>query len=257
MKRHPERRNSALFLERRYSPLAFAASLCLGIFMISPAARAAPSPEAPASLEKTFQALGASFGSKNKQKVIVKSGPTARAMLRGASPGKCWQVSLGGADFRITIEDTVKMDVKECLRRLEQVPPAYRVAFQIVSEGKKDGVAFYSDLDGAAAHGSQEYLNVIPQANALVMVHEAGHILSQRAEAAIPGMNEKWSEAIAKDGISVSPYGDTVAHEDLAEFARIHAMCLDAGPEKLAELKKLSPRRHALWEAILKLAKVE
>ena len=98
---------------------------------------------------------------------------------------------------------------------------------------------------------------MIQQANALVMVHEAGHILSQRAEPAIPGMNEKWSEAIAKDGISVSPYGDTVAHEDLAEFARIHAMCLDAGPEKLAELKKLSPRRHALWEAIQKAAKAE
>jgi hypothetical protein len=257
MKRHPERSNSDLFLERSHFPLGFAASLCLGILMISPAIRAAPLPEVPASLEKTFQALGASFGSKNEQKVIVKSGPVARAMLRGASPGKSWQVSLGGAEFRITIEDTVKMDVKECLRRLEQVPPSYRVAFQIVSEGKKDGVAFYSDLDGAAAHGSQEYLNVIPQANALVMVHEAGHILSQRAEAAIPGMNEKWSEAIAKDGISVSPYGDTVAHEDLAEFARIHAMCLDAGPEKLAELKKLSPRRHALWEAIQQAAKAE
>ena len=257
MKRYLERRTPAVSLERRLIPLGFAASLCLGILMISPATRAAPSPEVPASLEKTFQALGASFGSKNDQKVIVKSGPVARAMLRGASPGKSWQVSLGGADFRITIEDTVTMDVKECLSRLEQVPPSYRVAFQIVSEGKKDGVAFYSDLDGAAAHGSQEYLNVIPQANALVMVHEAGHILSQRAEAAIPGMNEKWSEAIAKDGISVSPYGDTVAHEDLAEFARIHAMCLDAGPAKLAELKKLSPRRHALWEAIRKAAKAE
>ena len=257
MIRYPQRGTPALFLERRSIPMGLGASLCLGILLISPATRAAPSPEVPASLETTFQALGASFGSKNEQKVIVKSGPVARAMLRGASPGKSWQVSLAGAEFRITIEDTVKMDVKECLRRLEQVPPSYRVAFQIVSEGKKDGVAFYSDLDGAAAHGSQEYLNVIPQANALVMVHEAGHILSQRAEAAIPGMNGKWSEAIAKDGISVSPYGDTVAHEDLAEFARIHAMCLDAGPEKVAELKKLSPRRHALWEAIQAAAKSE
>jgi hypothetical protein len=255
--KYPEHTPPTLFFGLPSVPLGLAASLCLGIFMIFPAALAAPSPEVPSSLEKTFEALETSFGSKNKQKVIVKSGPTARAMLRGASPGKCWQVSLGGADFKITIEDSVKMDVKECLRRLEQVPPSYRVAFQIVSEGKKDGVAFYSDLDGAAAHGSHEYLNVIPQANALVMVHEAGHILSQRAEAAIPGMNEKWSEAIAKDGISVSPYGDTVAHEDLAEFARIHAMCLDAGPENLAELKKLSPRRHALWEAIQKAAKVE
>jgi hypothetical protein len=29
-------------------------------------------------------------------------------------------------------------------------------------------------------------------------------------------------------------------------------VCLDAGPRELAKLKRLSPRRFALWEKILK-----
>ena len=48
----------------------------------------------------------------------------------------------------------------------------------------------------------------------------------------------------------MSDYGE-VRHEDLAEFAQVYAVCLDAGTKHLDELKKLSPRRFALWEKIL------
>jgi hypothetical protein len=62
---------------------------------------------------------------------------------------------------------------------------------------------------------------------------------------------DKWEEAIKADKISVSDYGDTVRHEDLAEFAMVYAVCLDAGPKHLAELKKLSPKRFEFWARIL------
>jgi hypothetical protein len=52
----------------------------------------------------------------------------------------------------------------------------------------------------------------------------------------------------------VSGYGDHVAHEDLAEFARLHALCLQAGPAKLEDLRRRSPRRFEIWTAILKTA---
>jgi len=209
------------------------------------------------SLEKHFSALKQDFGKKNGQRTRILSGPLAVRMLRNQSPGKVWQASLGDTVFKITIEDKVKLDVTNCLARLEKVPSSYRRAFQIVSEGKKDGVAFYADLDGAAAHGSQDYLNLVPDADAFVIVHEAGHILEQRATVSEPKTLNQWNEAIAKDKISVSGYGDSVAHEDLAEFAYIYAVCLDAGKEQLAELKKLSPQRCLIWERILQSAKAE
>jgi hypothetical protein len=86
-------------------------------------------------------------------------------------------------------------------------------------------------------------------------MHEAGHILEQRARESNPKLLDEWKVAIDKDAISISPYGDSVAHEDLAEFALVYALCLDAGKKELAELKKLSPHRYAIWESILTTAK--
>jgi hypothetical protein len=151
----------------------------------------------------------------------------------------------------VTIEDGVPRTPEEVLAVLEKIPASYRRALEIVSEEGKDGVAIYRDLDGAAAHGSQDYLNMVPSANAFVVVHEAGHILEQRATKADPDVLKRWAEALAADAVSVSRYGDQVVHEDLAEFARVYALCLDAGKEPLAALRKASPRRTAQWEAIL------
>ena len=66
------------------------------------------------------------------------------------------------------------------------------------------------------------------------------------------GAYATWASAIKADKISISDYGDNVRHEDLAEFAQVYAVCLDAGPEPLAALEELSPARFALWEKILK-----
>jgi|GEM_PF-6453449 len=54
------------------------------------------------------------------------------------------------------------------------------------------------------------------------------------------------------DKVSISDYGDKVRHEDLREFAKVYAACLDAGEGQLSKLRKLTPARTALWETILK-----
>lgn len=191
-------------------------------------------------------------GLKNTDKLKIVSGPNVIALKRGQSPGKTWLVSLGKTDFRISIEDQSKTSLADVAAKLEKLPPLYRRAFAIVSEPGKDGIAIYKTLNGAAAHGSQNYLNIIPQAGPAVYMHEAGHVMEQRARAQQADILEQWSLALKADNVSVSRYGDGVAHEDLAEFAMLYAGCLDAG--KLLQLKKDSPKRYELWEKILKLA---
>jgi len=234
-------------------PLFIGVALSFCAAFSQSAAAAAPVEKAveKAYLIEHFGALRRDFGKANTTKVEILSGPEEVKMLRGQSPGKVWQAGLGDSKFKITIEDKMGMELGETLERLERLPEAYRRSLEIVSEDKKDGVAFYADLDGAAAHGSQDYLNMVKQAGVEVVAHEAGHILEQRATRSDPKVLEKWGGALAEDGVSVSAYGDTVAHEDLAEFAMLYAICLDAGEERLAELEKLSPRRFAAWEEIL------
>lgn len=192
------------------------------------------------------------FGSGNRDQGKLLSGPVPVKMLRGGAAGRMWRAELGGVAFKVTIEDGLPRTPEEVLSVLAKIPASYRRALEIVSEEGKDGVAIYRDLDGAAAHGSQDYLNMVPSANAFVVVHEAGHILEQRATKADPDVLKRWAEALAADAVSVSRYGDQVAHEDLAEFARVYALCLDAGKEPLTALRKASPRRTTEWETILR-----
>ena len=221
---------------------------------LNPAFSQSP-PAAPAAgktqLIAHFHALRRNFGNANTAKVEMLSGPEAVKMLRGQSPGKAWQARLGGSKFKITIEDKLDMKLEQTFERLQRLPAEYRRALEVVSEDKKDGVAFYADLDGAAAHGSQNYLNLVKGAGVEVISHEAGHVLEQRATRADPTVLERWNKARTEDGVSISAYGDRVNHEDLAEFAMLYAICLDAGKERLAEAKEKSPRRFAIWQEIL------
>jgi hypothetical protein len=200
-------------------------------------------------LDRKFGSLKGSFGKKNTEKAKVASGPEVIKMGRGGTPGKQWKITLGKTTFKVSIEDKVNMDIADALGRFQRLPESYRRAWEIVSEDKKDGVAFYADLDGAAAHGGQDYLNIVRNGDALVIAHETGHILEQRHTRSDPKTLDNWKTAIEKDKVSVSAYGDQVAHEDLAEFAFIYGLCLDGG--KLDELKRLSPERFSLWEKIL------
>ena len=230
--------------------LGMAASLLL---TLGPAT-AAEKADKPAKLMIHFGKLLGIVGKKNTDKVQLLSGPTPVAMLNDKSPGQFWLASLGAVKFRITIQDSTKLRVEDGLERVQRLPLAYRAILPIVSESGKAGLAIYGQLGGAAAHGSQDYLNVVPGAGAQVILHEAGHILEQRVTSVRPDTLDRWKQAIADDKISVSDYGDHVAHEDLAEFSLVYAVCLDAGAARLAELQKLSPKRFALWADILKTA---
>lgn len=206
------------------------------------------------SLMKEFGHLAESMGKDNGDKARIVSGPKAVELKRGQAPGKAWSVRLGKSRFRVSIEDVTGFEIEAALRHIERVPPLYRRCLEIVSEEDKDGIAFYADLGGAAAHGGQQYLNILHRVGAEVIVHEAGHIMEQRARNAEPDILERWGAAIEADGVSVSPYGDRVVHEDQAEFAKVYALCLDAGPEQLERLQGRSPERYALWERMLRLA---
>lgn len=209
---------------------------------------------APKRLVDHVRPLAQALLERPREAAQVLEGPAVAAMKNDRSPGRTWMVRLGGTTFRVTTQDASKVGVEHVLEQVQRLPTRYRRCLEIVSEPQKDGVAIYADLQGAAAHGSQDYLNMIPAANVFVILHEAGHILEQRATARKADILARWAKAAAADKISVSEYGDSINHEDQAEFALVYGIALDAGPEHLEALKALSPRRFALWEEILALA---
>lgn len=186
--------------------------------------------------------------------IEVLSGPTAVALNRGQSPGREWMVRLGASQFKVSIEDSTGMTLSDVSARIERVPAMYRRAFEIVSETGKNGVAFYSDLGGAAGHGGQAYINLVPGVGADVITHEAGHAFEQRATSAEADIPQRWQDAIVADVVSVSAYGDGAWWEDEAEFAKVYAWCYDAGAAELAKLRSASPARFVLFERMLELS---
>ena len=210
-------------------------------------------------LFKIFAPIMKDIGASNLQKATVVSGPVEMKMANNKKPGKQWRIRLGQSDFKVTIEDVSELKLATALTYAERIPVAYRRALEVVSEDKKAGLAFYKTLGGAAAHGGQSYLNMIPlkpARAASVIVHEAGHILEQRARNTDKELLNKWAQAAKADNIDVSNYGNQVNHEDLAEFARLYAFCIDhsLGRGKLKDLQKLAPGRFALWEKMLELS---
>ena len=181
-------------------------------------------------------------------------------MTNNKQPGKQWWVRLGQSKFKVTIVDSANLKLETALASAERIPIAYRRALEVVSEDQKAGLAFYKTLGGAAAHGGQAYLNMIPLKGnraASVIAHEAGHVLEQRARSAEKDILDRWAEAVKADNIDVSPYGNQANAEDQAEFARLYAYCIDSavGKDMKEELKKLSPERFELWEHMLHKSK--
>jgi len=203
-------------------------------------------------LKARFGPLFGEFGHESTTKVKVLSGPEDVEMRNGRVSGKQWIAMSAEQRFKLTIQNSTGFKLDQLVEYLEKLPGPYMRACTAVSDEGEDGIAVYADLGGARAHGGQGYINIVPRADALVIAHEAGHTLEQVARDSDPKILDDWEQAIKADKISVSDYGDNVRHEDLAEFALIYAVCLDAGTEHLAALKKLSPARFSLWENILK-----
>jgi len=203
------------------------------------------------ALKVRFGPLYEKFGRDSETKIEIVSGPVDVEMRNGSVPGKRWMATSGKYRFKLTIQESTGVKLCQLIELLQKLPGPYMKACQAVSDDGEDGIAIYADLGGSRGHGGKGYINLAPHADALVVAHEAGHTLEQVARESDPGVLDKWEEAIKADKISVSDYGDEVRHEDLGEFAQAYAVCLHAGPEYLATLKKLSPARFALWEKIL------
>lgn len=202
--------------------------------------------------------------------IDVSTTSTSVAMNNGGVPGTQWTAQGAGYNFDLTIQDATGVDVGALEALLEKLPEPYFRAYAEVSNrehqdhpgSESDGVAVYADLAGAAGHGSKSYLNlqtdVVTFGWAGVITHEAGHTLQQIADEMNPGKNylQLWADAATADGNrSISGYGDTSVHEELAEFAAVYASALDlelgGNDMALDELYALSPQRFLLWEEIL------
>ena len=213
---------------------------------------AADTKEKKQQLEPQFRHLFRTMGEKSSTKIKLVSGPEAIKMRNGQVPGKRWFATSGKFKFKLTIQDGVDLKVEKLIERLQKLPLPYVRAYEVVSDEKEDGVAVYKSLGGATAHGGKQYINIIPSAGPMVLAHEVGHTLEQKARESDPEILDKWEAAIEADKVSISNYGDKVRHEDLGEFSKVYAACLDAGEAQLSKLRKLSPARMQLWEKILK-----
>ena len=203
-------------------------------------------------LRDHFGDLYSTFGDNSTTEVSIVSGPEIVEMNRGATPGKQWIAVSGGYQFKLTIEDAVTgVTIGELVSRIEELPEPYIRACKEVSDDGEQGIALYVDIGGATAHGGKSYINMVSGAGSSVIAHEAGHTLEQVARESDPTILDQWAAAILSDNVSVSGYGDQNTWEDLAEFARLYAVCLGAGSESLAELDSLSPMRFDQWEAML------
>ena len=202
-------------------------------------------------LNRHFKRLYKDFGLNSTTKVTILTGPEAVKMRNGQVPGKRWTATAGSYDFKLTIQDKTGYTLEKLVGILEKLPPSYMSACAAVSDEGEDGIAVYADLGGAAAHGGQGYINIVPRAGARVIAHEAGHTLEQVARSRDETILEQWAAAIESDKVSISAYGDSVCHEDVAEFALLYAVCMAGDRNKWEELRRLSPKRFALWTKML------
>ena len=89
------------------------------------------------------------------------------------------------------------------------------------------------------------------------ILHELGHTFEQYTrignspilEPQSNILNPIWRQAIRSDDNRTSFYGNNNEWEDMAEFSRIHALCLVEG--SLSLLEPESPERFRIWERIL------
>ena len=149
-------------------------------------------------------------------------------------------------------------DIQDVLNRLERIPVEYWYGLQIITEfghGMQflDGSYFGG---GAAAYGGMNYIDT-QTADVPVLLHELGHTFEQytrlgNSPALEPQdniLNPVWRHAIRVDDIRTSRYGNSNEWEDMAEFSRLHALCLIE--DSLGALRARSPERFRIWERIL------
>ena len=152
-------------------------------------------------------------------------------------------------------------DIEDVLRRLEHIPVEYWYGLKVITEFGHGiqflhGSYFGGFGSGAAAYGSMNYIDT-QTADVPTLLHELGHTFEQYTRIGNPPaleaqsniLNPIWRNAIRSDDNRTSRYGSSNEWEDMAEFSRIHALCLVEG--SLDELELRSPERFRIWERIL------
>lgn len=214
----------------------------------------------PLYLDKIFGPLAKTLGKDNKEKAKILSGPKDVKAIkfvggykRTPVPAKQWLIGLGKSKFKITIDAAAKRwKIKQALALVEKLPGVYRRGLEVVSGEGETGLSLF---DGGSAFGIPQMIGAGAGVSAAVLAHEIGHVLDQEARKSDKDIMGKWGLAKMRDNVHTSHYGDGPVHEDHAEFAKMYALCLSAGAEQLARLKKLSPTRYAVWEKMLVLTK--
>jgi formylglycine-generating enzyme required for sulfatase activity len=233
---------------KRVSPIG----TCILVAVVISIATAVHAAETQA-LKESFRHLYEQFGQQAVGKVKIISGPKAVKMRRDSAPGKQWTATSGLYKFKLTIENKAECKIEKLVGILEKLPASYMSVCAAVSGDAKDGVAVYADLGGAPASGGLGYVDIVPTAGALAVVRATGPALLDTVGAKDETILKQWTQAIKSEG-SVSARGDASCKDDIAEYAALYAVCLNARySHHCGHLQRISRKRGVLWAQMLSL----
>jgi hypothetical protein len=215
-------------------------------------------------LDVEFRPLGGPLkegkGNSDGAKVEILSGPNPvewKEYNRGKNKmitvkGKQWNVKLGEAKFKITLEDVeMPRTFKDVVKLVETLPPSYRAGLVATSEKGETGLTIYK---GGCAYGIPSRLAMGGHIlRATTLAHEAGHVTDQKSREHDKDIMTKYGIARRHDGVRMSAYGNGPIHEDHAELAKLYAISLAHSPEAFAKFRSLTPARCAIWERMMVL----
>jgi formylglycine-generating enzyme required for sulfatase activity len=206
------------------------------------------------TLKESFRYIYEQFGQKPAGKVSILSGPEAVKMRRARTPGKQWTAMSGLYKFKLTIENKAECKIEKLVGILEKLPPSYMSVCAAVSGDGEDGVAVYADLGRAVASGGKGHVDIVPTAGTLAVAREMGRALAETARAKDETILEQWAAVIKSGRVSVSARGDASCEDDIAEYAELYAVCLNARYSHYSgRLQALSRKRCELWTQMLSL----
>lgn len=189
--------------------------------------------------------------------------------------GRTYGVTIEGRDITVVVPVDAPTEagmrvpsMEQVVRALEALPRELRQGIEAVAvcpsrkPSRLGGET--TALADSGANGMPGLLRLFPSGDwnqALVdatMVHEAGHVLSNRAlgregrrfndPASTPGWTS-WKEAMTGDGVSPSAYARLAPTEDLSETLR--ALFLVRGTPLEDEMRALMPQRFAQVDAMV------
>ena len=180
-------------------------------------------------------------------------------------PGKEWIIRTQDICFKISISNYYAelfssrgFNLDVVMKLVTKIPSQYLMGLAIVSEPTEHGLGFTrrtprlldnDEIKPTFGIGRHDYLFVFHYTNLRILLHEIAHVIGSYLQLYENDFMDRWENAITSDGISVSEYGNTNVHEDMAEFGKIYAKSVIVG--QLAQLEALSPERFQMWQYCL------